>query len=136
MQSRHATTVCGGRNINEACTLINKACTLKRETFLNGETACLPIRIQRIWLDTASTEQRNAAAAQSEQPTYLGRNLGWKWKAYGSSSPAVMTTNVVTARVRSLEKNEFLSLNPEPTCIAFLRRRVGKCHRPFTASMT
>ena len=31
-----------------------------------------------------------------------------------------MTTNVVTARVCGLEKNEFRSLNPEPTCIAFL----------------
>ena len=104
LQPRHAATFCAGRNIDEACTLINEACTLNRRDILNGETACLPIRIQRIWLDTASTEQRNAAAAQSEQPTYLERTLGWKWKAYGSSSPAAMTTNVVTARVCGLEK--------------------------------
>ena len=31
-----------------------------------------------------------------------------------------MTTNVVTAPVYGLGKNEFRSLNPEPTCIAFL----------------
>jgi hypothetical protein len=43
----------------------------------------------------------SAAAAPSERQTYLGDNLGWKWKANGSSWPAVMTTN--GARIRFLE---------------------------------
>ena len=43
--------------------------------------------------DFASRRPASAAAVLSEQQYRLGDNLGWKWKACGSTLPAAMTTN-------------------------------------------
>lgn len=76
MQSRHATTFCAGRNINEAGTLIHEACTLNRRDILNGGN-CMPsdpdpADMVRYCLNRAADCRRGA-----ERATDVARKESW-----------------------------------------------------------